>query len=121
MSTKKTPEAATLRACMDVLGAHRIWWMRMNVGAVKSGNRFFRFGRPGMADILAMYYRLEKYDCGHNHAAHVVLWIECKSETGRQRPEQKEFQAEVEGKGHSYLIVRKPEDLIGWLKEHGCI
>lgn len=43
--------------------------------------------------------------------APAVLWIECKSETGRQTKEQKEFQQEVENESHKYIVVRDVDEL----------
>ena len=39
-----------------------------------------------------------------------VLFVEVKTETGRQSPKQKEFQSVVELMGYPYLIVRSLED-----------
>lgn len=35
-----------------------------------------------------------------------VLWVECKSDTGRQSTEQRQFQSIVENLGYHYYIVR---------------
>lgn len=35
-----------------------------------------------------------------------VLWVECKSDTGRQSTEQRQFQSCVENLGYNYYIVR---------------
>lgn len=110
----KTPESGVLRACLDLLAAHNIWWMRINVGAVKIGNRFIRFAESGTADILATFQD------DIEPLIH-LLWIECKSDSGRQSEAQKAFQRRVQDVGHNYLIVREPEQLITWLKEHGAI
>lgn len=40
-----------------------------------------------------------------------VLWIETKTRTGRQREAQKRFQAEVERRGHNYVLAREIKDL----------
>lgn len=42
------------------------------------------------------------------------LYIEFKSEVGRQRKEQVEFQQRVEAQGYKYVVVRSVEE---WLKE----
>lgn len=39
-----------------------------------------------------------------------VLFIELKTSTGRQRPQQAEFQQQVEALGHKYYICRSLED-----------
>lgn len=35
-----------------------------------------------------------------------VLWVECKSDTGRQSTEQRQFQSNVERLGYKYYLVR---------------
>lgn len=40
-----------------------------------------------------------------------VLWIETKTRTGRQREAQKRFQAEVERRGHNYVLARNLGDI----------
>jgi ribosomal protein L40E len=49
-----------------------------------------------------------------------VLWIECKSEKGRQSEAQKIFQQQVEAIGHHYLVARSSDDVLGWMREHGA-
>jgi|SRR5215471_374475 len=124
----KTPESGVLRACLDLLAAEKIWHMRMNVGAVKNGHRFVRFGRPGTADILATPRTAQLFgpvESGLGQPVKVEfvnhLWIETKSDIGKQSSAQKNFQHEVCKAGHQYLLVRKPEDLVLWLKEHGAM
>jgi hypothetical protein len=46
-------ESEIQKAILQYLAARRILAWRMNTGAVKTETRFFRFGSPGMADILA--------------------------------------------------------------------
>jgi hypothetical protein len=125
---QRVPESGVLRACLDLLAAERIFHVRMNVGAVKDGKRFFRFGRKGMADILAIprLWVTNQIVDGTLHITHhrfvpvaLPLWIEAKASDGQQRPEQAEFQREVEEQGHSYLLVRSSDDLLEWLKAHG--
>lgn len=116
-----TPESGVLKACLDILAAHKIWHERRNIGAVRDGKRFVRFGRPGTADIHATpMIRCPAPRCPHP-AVCTTLWVECKSASGRQTGEQKEFEREAWNAGHFYLIVRKPEDLLTWLREHGVI
>lgn len=105
----KTPESGVLRACLDLLSAEHIWNCRMNVGAYKDGDYFLRFGFPGMADILAAPL------CS---GIPTFLWIECKSDSGKQSAQQTRFMVEVSRQGHHYLLVRKPEELMAWLKLH---
>jgi hypothetical protein len=116
-----TPESYVLKAVMEYLAFKRIWHCRMNTGAVKTGNRFIRYGTPGMADILATpkltcYYAtgMEMKNCGAQYP--VMLWLECKAPKGKQSPAQLAFQREVEAQGHFYLLVRSIDDVEDWLK-----
>src|SRR5215471_656856 len=98
----KTPESGVLRACLDLLAAEKIWHMRMNVGAVKNGHRFVRFGRPGTADILAAPSTPVSCCCGLDCIGPLpeFLWVETKSDSGEQSQSQQEFQRDVERFGH---------------------
>jgi hypothetical protein len=117
-NSKYGAESGVLRACLDLLAAERIWHCRMNTGAVKDGGRFFRFGRKGMADILAspklpIYLMPATWD----RIDYAFLWIECKSSNGKQTEAQKEFQKEVEAESHTYLLIRDVSELQKWLKK----
>lgn len=128
-NSKYGAESGVLRACLDLLAAERIWHCRMNTGAVKDGGRFFRFGRKGMADILVSpklctHLSDDGYaDAGLNKCCTgavklpAFIWIECKSDKGKQTDAQKEFQKEVEAQGHTYLLIRDVSELQEWLKK----
>jgi hypothetical protein len=92
-------EAAVLSACLDALAALRILAFRVNVGTVKIQDRFVRFGVVGMADVIAF-------------PRGAVLWVECKTEKGKQSQFQKSFEQQVRAHGHYYLVARCPEDVI---------
>lgn len=47
-----------------------------------------------------------------------VVWIEMKTETGTQDPEQKVFQKQVEALGHTYVICRSLEQFQKIVKIH---
>jgi hypothetical protein len=115
-SSAKVAESGVLRACLQLLAVEHIFHRRWNSGSstVDNGDgtkRFFRFGSKGDADILAIP---NIRDVPH------VLWIEMKSDTGKQTQEQKWFQKDVEARGHTYLLVRDVRTLQDWLKEHGA-
>lgn len=104
-----TPEGAVLRAILDFCAAKRVLAFRMNTGAMKWGadnKRMFRFGTPGMADVLA-------FPRGR------VLWIEAKAERGVQSELQKAFEAQVRVEGHEYVIARSIDDVDRILKVLG--
>ena len=102
------------RAVLDYLTAERIFAIRMNSGAqviAEPGRktRVVSFGMKGMADVLAM-----PLVAGRPHP----VWIECKSSTGRQRPEQVSFEEHVTELGHTYLLVCDVDELRGWWESH---
>ncbi|MDP9267279.1 MAG: hypothetical protein M3P27_03010 [Acidobacteriota bacterium] len=114
------PEAAVQRAVLDLLAAERILAYRMNSGALLGASgRPVSFGVKGMADVLAF----PKVQCSSLTYCRFSrnLWIECKSATGRQSPEQVSFQQQVEADGHAYIIARSSDDVLAWLREHGAI
>lgn len=129
---QKVAESGVLRACLDLLAAEKVWHLRMNTGAMKAGKRFTRFGRPGTADILASPTGPARSRRRHSNGTGPVfsiggitptvpkiLWIECKSDSGCQSEQQKEFQKEALKAGHHYLLVRDVDTLRDWLKAHG--
>ena len=54
---------------------------------------------PGISDLCAV-------------REGTVLWIECKSATGRLSPAQEQFRADIESHGGTY-VVRTVDDLAG--------
>lgn len=113
-----TPESQILKLTLDWLQAKGIMAFRMNVGAVKTQDRFFRYGVPGMADVLAFPKEViadgrwersvlrttDRFVC-------TPTWLEVKAPKGVQSGLQKSFQAKVESHGHRYVLVRCLEDL----------
>ena len=104
-------ESEIQKAILQYLAARRVLAWRMNTGAVKTETRFFRFGSPGMADILAAPQSLD--DWGVWQAR--FLWIECKAPRGTQSEAQKSFQIQVEEQNHTYIVARSIEDVAKWL------
>jgi len=79
--------------------AVRIW--RNNTGAARAvGGRVIRFGLLGQGDLSGLVMPTGRR-----------LEIECKSPDGRQRPEQKRFQAMIERFGGLYVLARSVEDV----------
>jgi hypothetical protein len=54
--------------------------------------------KKGCADMLVLFKN------------RLPLWIEFKSKRGRQKPEQKVFEAEVKALGHQYHLCRSLEE-----------
>jgi hypothetical protein len=110
-------EAETSRAIMDYLAAERIFALRLNTAAMKVEGRFFRShsAGKGCADILViMGVKVSLVDPLSTECYQLqrALWIEVKSPTGKQSPEQVSFQKDVEARGHLYILARSMEDVI---------
>jgi hypothetical protein len=103
-------ESDVQKLILDWLAAKGIFAIRMNTGAVSASHngkkRFFRFGMPGMADILA-------FDALETKLRGLVLptWIEVKGTNGQQSEQQKAFQQMVQRMGHVYILARSLEDV----------
>lgn len=72
---------------------------RMNTGRARNPatGQVVTFGAPGMADLLVLV--------GPRY-----LWLEVKSPTGRQRPDQVKFQAAIERIGGAYAVARSADE-----------
>jgi hypothetical protein len=94
----------------------------MQTGQAKMGDRYVRFGTPGMADILAFKRRKTGFLASHSIEVDytkdviVPVWIEVKADKGKQSPLQKSFQDQVEDEGHRYIVARSIEDVKEALK-----
>jgi hypothetical protein len=118
-------ETQIVRAILDYLAARRVLAYRMNTGAIeaeyKGKKRFMRFGVPGMADILAFKKRKTCYlttpAIPNDYRGEIImpLWLEVKTDKGKQSELQKSFQAQVEEEGHRYAVVRSIEDVAALL------
>ena len=131
-------EADVLRSVTELLSRLSVFWIRNNSGAFtfeyKGKQRFFRAGCPGMSDLLACPKVNLCFFCGGKFGENLavcracvadreakvplMVWIELKSNAGRQTNEQRQFQRLVEGEGHVYLIARSAAEVYEWLKEH---
>lgn len=105
---KKSLEADTKRAIMQYLKLRKILHFRMNSGnqflSYKGKTRCIRGHEKGTADILVF----TKDECDYND---YPVWLEVKTSTGKQSPDQKAFQEMVELEGHAYHIVRSLDDV----------
>ena len=99
----KVGEKDVQKAVLQFLALKRVWAWRNNVGATVAEHagkrRFFRFGSPGMPDIMAVL------------PSGKVFHIECKSSTGKQSEAQLEWQKKAEDHGHYYLVIRDVSEL----------
>lgn len=115
-------EADVLKACGELLTAARVlWWRSNNTGIYDPTRKRFRSfsGRRGVADIIAVLTMKGILSGGiyWHHRVGVLLAIECKSTTGRQSPEQQQFQREVEAAGGIYLLCRDVRELEALLRK----
>lgn len=97
-------EGAIQAQILHYLTLRKVWHRRMNSGAammVGRGGKMrpVRFGAPGMPDIFA------------RTPSGSIIWIEVKSATGRQSPEQREWQREAERFGDVYILARSVDDV----------
>ncbi len=92
-------ETDIVSECLEWLAINRIFAWRNNTGAIKVDGRFIKYGKIGSADILGVLP-----DGRH-------LEVECKTETGTQKPEQKIHQRMVEKNNGVYLLVRSLEEM----------
>jgi len=47
-----------------------------------------------------------------------TLWVEVKTDTGRQSPAQKQFEKSLTDLGHSYFVVRSLKDIENIVKDY---
>ena len=103
--TNSKPEAAALVEVLKALRAHPAvsWAERQNTGSARIGGRFVRFGWPGCSDVLGMLHDGR------------FLAVECKSPTGRLRPEQTVFLERINKAGGVAFVARGCRDVFNAL------
>lgn len=108
----KEKESDIQRTILDGLAAMHVWAIRMNSGAMygsHKGKRWaVRFGRKGMADILATMM-VKTAGCWIDSK---VIWIEVKQPGKHQSADQVLFQKEVEAEGHRYILATSWESVL---------
>lgn len=94
-------ESAIQSAVLKYLRYHpKVAWVeRMNVGATKVGDRFIRFGKPGMCDITGQLKNGRR------------LEVEIKQPSGRVSDDQKMFIAMVNIAGGLAFVARSIADV----------
>lgn len=95
-----TLEHAIMNSIRLWCGEHDILCFRCNVGKVrKADGSWFDTGLPeGFPDLLILHKS-------------IAYFVEVKTPTGKQRPDQKRFQEIVESRGFIYIIARCVEDV----------
>jgi len=80
-------------------------------------NRLAREGAvKGVADLFLCKYSWTAE--GLAMPNYLGLFIEMKSAKGKQKPEQKEFQKQVEAQGYEYFLCRDLDGFIAKIKEY---
>lgn len=80
------------------------------------------FGQKGSPDILA--FRRAPWSMPDSPEAMpcvLALGVECKSERGRQSPEQKLWAQRWEMAGGVYLLVRSSDEMVRAMEERGLV
>ena len=95
-------EAATLKAIMDWFAWQGIRCERLNSGAVRQEDRFFRFGFPGCPDLMVLDQRLP------------VGFIEVKAPGGRMSKGQREFERFCHLHRIPHLVAATVEEVSAW-------
>jgi len=108
-------EGEVQRACLEYLqylqNQGKLWHTRLNAGEFQTqSGRWAKGCPPGTADAIVIreIASASPDDCLDSTE---VLFVEFKSATGKQSPEQVVFQAMVEAQGCRYVIVRSAEEL----------
>lgn len=103
--TNDRKESAALVEVLKALRTHPAvsWCERMNSGAARIGARFVRFGFKGCPDVLGQLRDGR------------LLAVECKSPTGRLRPEQAVFLDRINGAGGVAFVARNCRDVFAAL------
>ena len=93
-------EDAVLKSCLEYLDIRGIYHWRQNTGALKVGNRFVRFGIPGVSDILGIL------PDGR------FLAVECKRPKGGVlSPCQKDFLGNIQRNGGVAIVAHSASEL----------
>jgi hypothetical protein len=105
-----TKENDVKKQILDWFSYKKVWAVKINTGATiaeyKGKKRFFRYGAKGMPDILARMKPI-----GYSGFSGRVVWVECKSKTGRQTEAQKEWQLKANLHGDLYILARSLADV----------
>ena len=90
----------------------RKWYYdRLNSGSAFVGTpqhpRRIKLCREGTADFMVLVGVIHREVWAYTR----IIFLELKSEKGKQRPEQEDFQLDVEYQGAEYFIIRSIEEL----------
>lgn len=115
----KQSEADILKAVTDLLtyeqNTGRLVFFRLNAGAFPTQSGGWAKGVPaGTADLLVIkkWYPIGGLNKGETVGISSVMFLEVKSEKGKQTEKQREFQDMVEKLDCEYCIVRSVDEVI---------
>ena len=77
----------------------QLCFIRNNTGAVKTGTRFYRFGKKGSSDILLFLSNGR------------TIFLEGKTEKGQLTISQQQFRDRVIKLGYEYVVIRNVREL----------
>lgn len=103
MGNSRTPEGLALDSICEYLNLRKYFFFRINnIGVYDPSKQIHRalpkWAMKGVADIFVL----------HKGGA---LFVEVKSQVGRQSPEQRNFEALVLENGGRYIVARSIDDL----------
>jgi hypothetical protein len=110
-----TPETAANIQIADYLRAMRWRFKRNQVGVARYGKSYVRYGELGEAD-WTIYMPVPKIP-----NAFYIVHVETKSIKGRQRHEQKIWQACAEANGEFYILARSFDPIQALARAKGVI
>jgi hypothetical protein len=102
-------ETSLVKACLAVLKARGVFAWRVNTGAAKFGNRFVRFGYPGISDIIGVLPNGK------------FLAIEAKIHPNKATEDQWCFLTEIAYSGGVTGVVYSVDDLLAVLDREGAM
>lgn len=94
----KVKEKDVLRAITDYLTLKKIYWIRVNSGAIRTERSFIKLARAGTPDIVVC------------HKGRFV-GIECKAGKNKQTTDQVHEMREIILSGGDYYVMRSIDDL----------
>lgn len=107
LTERELESQLTPKILLELCGTGDVLLERNNIGQAKMRNGStvkFGVGGPGGSDFVGTYRGR-------------ALYVEIKTPTGRQSPDQKTFQGKVERHGAIYRILRSVEDAQAFLQE----
>ena len=97
MSIKKPSETDLVKACLELLKLRGVMAWRNNTGSAMRGGRQIRFGYKGSSDIIGIMPL-------NSSMPGSFLAVECKTDKGKLRREQKLFLEAIREAG-GYAVV----------------